>query len=54
MVKEGHDERDLSLKINNLHNKLTSDLGKKNKMFYYSQKKQLKISRTAKFGGEML
>ena len=43
-----------SYEIDNLHNRLTFDLGKKNKIFYYSQKEHLRISRIAKFGGEML
>ena len=40
--------------MDNLHNRLTFDLGKKNKIFYYSQKEDPKISRIAEFGGEML
>ena len=38
----------------NLNNRLTFDRGKKNKIFYYSQKEDPKISRIAKFGGEIL
>ena len=39
----------------NLHNKLlTFDRGEKNKIFYYSQKKDPKISRIATFGCEIL
>ena len=37
-----------------LHNRLTFDLGKKSKIFYYSQKEDPKISRIAEFAGEML
>ena len=44
----------LSKTIHSLHNRLTFDLGKKNKIFYYNQKEHLKISRIAKLGGEML
>ena len=40
--------------IDNLHNKLTFDQGKKNKIVYCSQKEHLEISRIAKFGGERL
>ena len=40
--------------MDNLHNRLTLDLGKKNKSFYYNQKEDPKISRIAEFGGEML
>ena len=36
--------------MDNLHVRLTFNLGKTNKIFYYSYK----ISRIAKFGGEML
>ena len=39
--------------MDNLHNRLTFDLGKKSKIFYYSQKEDPKISRIAEFGGEM-
>ena len=49
------------LKLNNyyaktmdsLHNRLTFDLGKKNRIFYYSWKEDAKISRIAEFGGEL-
>ena len=40
--------------LDNLHNRLTFDLGKKSKVFYYSYKKDPKISRVPKFGGELL
>ena len=42
--------------MDNLHNRLTFDLGKKNKIFYYSTvRKSISIlSLIAKFGGEML
>ena len=40
--------------MDNLHNRLTSDLGKKNDIFCYSWKEVPKISRIAKFDGEML
>ena len=39
--------------MDNLHNRLTSDLDKKNEIFCYSQEENPKISRIAKFGGEM-
>ena len=40
--------------MDNLRNRLTFDLGKLNKIFYYSQKEDPKVSRIAEFGGEML
>ena len=40
--------------MDDLHNKLKVELGKKNEIFCYSLKEDLKISRIAKFGGEML
>ena len=40
--------------MDNLHARLTFNLGKTNKIFYYSLKEHPKISRIAKFGGEML
>ena len=40
--------------MDNLHNKLKVELGKKNEIFYYSEKEDLQISRIAKFGGEIL
>ena len=40
--------------IDDLHVSLTFNLGKKNKIFYYSEKEHPKISRIANFGGEML
>ena len=40
--------------MDNLHNKLKVELGKNNEIFCYSWKENLKISRNAKFGGEML
>ena len=40
--------------IDDLHVRLTFNLGKTNKIFYHSYKEHPKISRTAKFGGEML
>ena len=40
--------------IGNLHVRLTFNLGKANKIFYYSYKEHPKISSIAKFGGEML
>ena len=39
--------------MDNLHNKLTSYLGKKNEIFGYSYRKTI-ITRIAKFGGKML
>ena len=44
----------LDLEIGNLHVRLTFNLGKANKIFYYSYKEHPKIRRIAKFGGEML
>ena len=38
----------------NLHNRQKVGLGRKNEIFYYSKKEDPKISRMAKFGGEML
>ena len=43
-----------SYEIDNSHNRPAYDLGKKNKIFYYSQKEHLIISRIARFGGKML
>ena len=40
--------------MDNLHNRLKVEVGRKNEIFYYSWNKDLKISRKAKFGGEML
>ena len=40
--------------MDNLHNRLNVELGRKNEIFYYSQKKDLNINKTAKFGGKML
>ena len=40
--------------MDNLHVRLTFNLAKTNKIFYYSLKEHPKISRIAKFGGEML
>ena len=40
--------------MDNLHVRLTFNLAKMNKIFYYSLKEHPKISRIAKFGGEML
>ena len=40
--------------MDNLHNRVASNLGKKNEIFCYSQKEDFKIGRIAKFGGEML
>ena len=39
--------------MDNSQNRLKVELGRKNEMFYYSRE-NLKISRIAKFGGEML
>ena len=36
--------------MDNLQNRLTSDLGKKSEIFHYSQKEDPKISTIAKFG----
>ena len=30
------DKQECTVEMNNLHNRLTSDLGKKNEIFYYS------------------
>ena len=38
----------------NLHNRLISNLGKKNKIVCYNWKEDPKISKIAKFGGEIL
>ena len=38
----------------NLHYRLTLNLGRKSKIFYYNLKEHPKIGRIAKFGGEML
>ena len=40
--------------MDNLHSRPTSNLVKKSEIFCYSQKEDPKISRTAKFGGDML
>ena len=40
--------------MDNLHYRLTFDLGKKNKISYRGKKEDLEISRIEKFGGEML
>ena len=40
--------------IDNLHHRPTVNLGKTNEIPHYSQKEHPKISRIAKFGGEML
>ena len=40
--------------MDNLHNRLTFDLGKKNKIFYFSYKEDPRISTTAVFGAKML
>ena len=40
--------------MDNLHNRPKVELRRKNKIFYYSLKEDVKISRMAKFGGEML
>ena len=40
--------------MGNLHYRLNFNPGKINKILYYSSKKHLKISKIAKFGGEML
>ena len=40
--------------MNNLHNRLTVELARKNEIFYCSKIEDLKISRITKFGGEML
>ena len=40
--------------MDDLHVRLTFNIGKTNKIFYYSLKEHPKISRIAKFGGEML
>ena len=40
--------------MDNSQNRLKVELGRKNEMFYYSWRENLKISRIAKFGGEML
>ena len=40
--------------MGNLHDRPNFNPGKINKTFYYSSKEHLKISRIAKFGGEML
>ena len=42
------------ISMENLHDRLTFDLDRKSKIFYYSQKEDPKISRIAEFGGEML
>ena len=44
----------VKVSIGNLHVRLTFNLGKTNKIFHYSYKEHPKISRIAKFGGEML
>ena len=46
--------RNACMKMDNLHVRLTFNLGKTSKIFYYSWKERPKISRIAKFGGEML
>ena len=38
----------------NLHYRLNFDPGKTNKIFHHNSKEHVKISRIAKFGGEML
>ena len=38
--------------MGNLHNRLKVETGRKNEIFYYSQKEDHKISRIATFGGE--
>ena len=40
--------------MDNLHNRLTFNPCKTNEILYYSYKEHPKISRIAKFGGEML
>ena len=40
--------------MDNLHYMLNLDLGKKNKIFHHSLKGCRKISKTAKFGNQML
>ena len=40
--------------MGNLHYRPNFNPGEINKIFYYSSKEHLKISRIAKFGGEML
>ena len=40
--------------MGNLHYRLNFDPGKTNKIFHHSSKKQVEISRTAKFGCKML
>ena len=40
--------------MDNLHNRLRLDLGKKNKIFYHSKKEDPKINKIAEFGGKML
>ena len=40
--------------MDNLHVRLTFNLAKTSKIFYYNQKEHPKISTIAKFGGEML
>ena len=37
-----------------LHHRLKVELGRENEIFYYSKREDLKISRIAKFGGEMM
>ena len=44
----------ISGSIDDLHVRLTFNLGKTNTIFYYSQKEHPKFSRIAKFGGEIL
>ena len=52
--KPCHTGSSTATEMDNLHNRLTFDLDKKSKIFYYSQKEDPKISRIAEFGGEML
>ena len=40
--------------MGNSHDRLNFDPGKTDKIFHHSWKERLKISRIAKFGGEML
>ena len=49
----GH-ARSITFGMDNLHVRLTFSIAKTNKIFYHNQKELPKISRIAKFGGEML
>ena len=40
--------------MDNLHNRLNVELGRKNRIFYHSELEDVKISGIAKFGGKML